>query len=268
MDEERDPEDRPPVTDLHDLLTAVAAGETSVAAAEAALAGYATGEAGRFDAARRSRTGVPEAILGEGKTPAEVVDLAVTAVETTDRALATRVDPEAAAAVREQFADRPATVDYDDRGRVLTVRTPDSEPPAVDAVVGVVTAGTADAVPAAEAAAVLREMGVAVDRVEDVGVAGIARLFDRLPDLRATDALVVAAGREGALPTVVAGLVDVPVVGLPVSVGYGHGGDGEAALAGMLQSCTPLSVVNVDAGFVAGAQAGLVARAVARARDE
>jgi NCAIR mutase (PurE)-related protein len=80
--------------------------------------------------------------------------------------------------------------------------------------------------------------------------------------LRELDVLVVAAGREGALPTVVAGLVDVPVIGLPVSTGYGHGGDGEAALAGMLQSCTALSVVNIDAGFTAGAQAGLVARAV------
>ena len=80
--------------------------------------------------------------------------------------------------------------------------------------------------------------------------------------------LVVAAGREGALPTVVAGLVDTPVVGLPVSSGYGHGGEGEAALSGMLQSCTVLSVVNVDAGFVAGAQAGLVARAVGAARSD
>jgi hypothetical protein len=79
---------------------------------------------------------------------------------------------------------------------------------------------------------------------------------------------VVAAGREAALPTVVAGLVDVPVVGLPVSTGYGHGGDGEAALSGMLQSCTPLTVVNVDAGFTAGSQAGLVARALDRARAE
>ena len=109
-------------------------------------------------------------------------------------------------------------------------------------------------------------MGATVERVDDVGVAGIHRLFDALDRIRAADVLVVAAGREGALPTVVAGLVDVPLIGLPVSTGYGHGGDGEAALLGMLQSCTPLTVVNVDAGFVAGAQAGLVARAVSRAR--
>jgi NCAIR mutase (PurE)-related protein len=99
-------------------------------------------------------------------------------------------------------------------------------------------------------------------------VAAITRLTDRVEELRELDVLVVAAGREGALPTVVAGLIDVPVIGLPVSTGYGHGGDGEAALAGMLQSCTALSVVNVDAGFTAGAQAGLLARAVSAARRE
>jgi NCAIR mutase (PurE)-related protein len=91
-------------------------------------------------------------------------------------------------------------------------------------------------------------------------------LLDRLDALRDADVLVVAAGREGALPTVVAGLVDVPLIGLPVSTGYGHGGHGEAALAGMLQSCSPITVVNIDAGFTAGAQAGLVARSIATAR--
>jgi NCAIR mutase (PurE)-related protein len=101
-----------------------------------------------------------------------------------------------------------------------------------------------------------------------VGVAHLGRVVDELAAIRAADVAVVAAGREGALPTVVAGLVDTPVVGLPVSSGYGFGGDGEAALLGMLQSCTVLSVVNVDAGFTAGAQAALVARAVAAARSD
>jgi hypothetical protein len=110
-------------------------------------------------------------------------------------------------------------------------------------------------------------MGATVERIDDVGVAGIARMVDRLPDLRDADVLVVAAGREGALPTVVAGLVDVPVIGLPTSIGYGHGGDGEAAIKGLLQSCTALSVVNVDAGFTAGAQAGLIARQIDAARS-
>jgi hypothetical protein len=109
-------------------------------------------------------------------------------------------------------------------------------------------------------------MGAEVYRVDDVGIASLTRTIDRLDELREQDVLIVAAGREGALPTVIAGLVDVPLIGLPVSTGYGHGGEGEAALSGMLQSCTALTVVNVDAGFTAGTQAGLVARRVADAR--
>jgi hypothetical protein len=254
------------VTDLRALLDRVAAGETSPAEAEARIAGYATTDAGRFDAARESRRGVPEAVLAEGKTPAETADLALTALETTGRALVTRASDDHAAAVRETVpAD--ATVDRDPRARTVVVRAADFDPPAVDATVAVVAAGTADAPVAGEAAVAARAAGARVDRVSDVGVASLARLLDALPTLRAADVLVVAAGREGALPTVVAGLVDTPVVGVPVSTGYGHGGDGEAALAGLLQSCAVLSVVNVDAGYVAGTQAGLVARAVGRARE-
>jgi len=257
---------------MRETLEALAAGELGVEAAAAELAGYAETDdgSGRFDAAREERTGIPEAVLASGKTPAEVADLVATAVETSGHALATRVDADDATAVLDRLdADHPdAGVDHDGRADVLVVHGDDYEPPTLDASVGVVTAGTSDAVPAGEAAAVLREMGASVDRVEDVGVAGIDRLFDQLDRLREQDVLVVAAGREGALPTVVAGLVDVPVVGLPVSTGYGHGGEGEAALSGMLQSCTPLTVVNIDAGFTAGAQAGLVARGLDRARSE
>jgi NCAIR mutase (PurE)-related protein len=251
---------------MRNILERVADGELSPAAAEAELRGYATGEAGRFDAAREDRTGIPEGIIADGKTNTEVAALAVAAVETTGRALVTRAGEPTATAVRETLAaERPdATVDHDSRIGTVVAHDTEFERPVVDATVGVVTAGTSDAVPAGEAAVVAREMGATVDRVDDVGVAGIHRLFDALDDLRAADVLVVAAGREGALPTVVAGLVDAPVIGLPVSTGYGHGGDGEAALLGMLQSCTPLAVVNVDAGFVAGAQAGLIARAIGR----
>ncbi|TKX56263.1 hypothetical protein EXE44_15790, partial [Halorubrum sp. SS7] len=107
-----------------------------------------------------------------------------------------------------------------------------------------------------------------VDRVDDVGVANLDRILDQVDRVREADAVVVAAGREGALPTVVAGLVDAPVIAAPVSTGYGVGGEGVAALEGALQSCSVLTTVNVDAGFVAGAQAGLIARAVDAARAE
>jgi NCAIR mutase (PurE)-related protein len=249
---------------MRELLEAVAAGEVSPAAAEARLSGYATGDAGRFDAARETRRGVPEAILGDGKTPDEAASLAETAVETSGRAIVTRTTLDQQDAIRERLADDhpDAELSVADRSGVVVAHAPDFEPPDLDATVRTVTGGTSDAIPAGEAAAVAREMGATVERIEDVGVAALTRIVDQLDRLRSADVLVVAAGREGALPTVVAGLVNTPVIGLPVSTGYGYGGEGEAALAGMLQSCSVLSVVNIDAGFVAGAQAGLIARAI------
>ncbi|MFC5971755.1 nickel pincer cofactor biosynthesis protein LarB [Halomarina salina] len=254
---------------MRDILDSVAAGDLSPSEAEARLRGYATTGAGRFDAGRESRTGVPEAILVDGKTASEVVDLAVTAVETTGRAFCTRVDRTTAETVTDHLDDDwpETTVDYDDRAQTLVAHTPAFDVPALDADVGVVTAGTADAAAAGEAATTVSEMGARVTRVSDVGVAGLHRLLDALDGLREMDVLVVAAGREGALPTVLAGLVDVPIIGLPVASGYGHGGEGEAALLGMLQSCAPITVVNVGAGYAAGVQAGLVARSVDSARS-
>ncbi|MGM0591873.1 MAG: nickel pincer cofactor biosynthesis protein LarB [Halobacteriota archaeon] len=251
---------------MREILEAVAAGDLSPAAAEARLAGYATTEAGRFDAARETRRGVPEAILAEGKTPGETAELARAAVETTGRAVVTRVSDDHVDALVDCLDD--AEIDRDERARTLVAHDPSFDPPALDSTVVIVTAGTSDAAVAGEAAVIVREMGATVERIDDVGVAHLGRMLDQVERIRNADVAVVVAGREGALPTVVAGLVDTPVVGLPVSTGYGFGGDGEAALAGMLQSCTVLSVVNVDAGFVAGAQAALIARAVDAARKE
>jgi NCAIR mutase (PurE)-related protein len=251
---------------MREVLDAVARGDLSPSEAEARLAGYATTDAGRFDAARETRRGVPEAVLAEGKTPEEVATLAEAAIETTGRVLVTRVDDDDVAAVTDGLSD--ATVEYDERARTLVVHAPEFDPPSVSATVAVVTAGTSDATAAGEASVLAREIGATIERVDDVGVAHLGRILDNLDTLRAADVAIVAAGREGALPTVVAGLVDTPVIGLPVSTGYGFGGDGEAALGGMLQSCTALSVVNVDSGFTAGVQAGLIARAVGAARDD
>lgn len=255
---------------MRETLCALAAGDISIATAEARLAGYASGETGRFDAAREERSGIPEAVFAEGKSPEAVAELVALAVETTGRGIATRVDSETADVVKAHLvtAQPDTEIEFDEHTGVLRAAAPSYGPPELDSTVGIVTAGTVDAGPAGEAAAIIREMGAIVKQYDDVGVAGIHRLFDELDALKKADVLVVAAGREGALPTVVAGLVDVPVIGLPVSSGYGYGGDGEAALAGMLQSCTVMTVVNIDAGFVAGAQAGLLARALDAARGE
>jgi NCAIR mutase (PurE)-related protein len=251
---------------MRDILDAVAGGDLSPAEAEARLVGYATTGAGRFDAARERRRGIPEAVLADGKTPAEVASMAMAALETTGRVLITRADGVHVAAVTDDLpAD--AAVDHDERARTLVVHAPDFDPPELDATVVVVTAGTSDAEAAGEAAVLARAVGATVERIDDVGVAHLGRIVDHLDALRAADVAVVAAGREGALPTVVAGLIDTPVIGLPVSTGYGYGGDGESALASMLQSCTVLSAVNIDDGFTAGAQAGLIARAIDAARD-
>lgn len=251
---------------MRETLAAVAAGELTPAEAEARIRGYTTISDGdrsaRFDAARQGRRGVPEGILAEGKTAAEVAAVTERAVETTGRAVVTRVDDTTADRVREAVtATHPnATVERDERARTVVVHAADFEPPSVDGTVAVVAAGLADAHAAGEAAVIAREAGPTVERYDDVGVANLDRALDVVPALREADAVVVAAGREGALPTVIAGRLDTPVIGLPVSAGYGAGGDGHAALLGLLQSCTVLSVVNVDAGFVAGAQAALIAR--------
>lgn len=253
---------------MRELLEAVADGELSPDAAESQLRGYVTSEAGRFDTARTQRAGVPEVILATGKTTTEVVTLVETSLNGTGRALVTRADSTVTAAIEDRYDDElDTTVVVDDRARTVIVQDAGFENPELDATVGVVTAGTSDAMPAGEAATILRAMGASVDRVDDIGVASLDRTLDQVPRLREQDALIVAAGREGALPTVLAGLVDVPLIGLPISTGYGHGGDGKAALLGMLQSCTALSVVNIDAGFTAGVQAGLIARQFDKIRE-
>jgi NCAIR mutase (PurE)-related proteins len=251
-------------TDTRAVLEALAAGEISVAEAESRIAGYATTAAGRFDADRERRRGIPEAVLAEGKRPAETAALATTALETTGRAVVTRADSAHAAAVLDAVgaAAPDASIDHDETTRTVVVHAAGFEPPSLDATVTVVAGGTADAPVAGEAAVVAREIGATVDRIADVGVANLDRVLDQLDRIREADVVVVAAGREGALSTVLAGLVAAPVIAVPVSAGYGAGGAGTAALYGALQSCTVLTTVNVDAGFVAGAQAGLIARAV------
>lgn len=253
---------------MRDVLEALAAGELTPREAESRLRGYVTGPAGRYDAARPDRRGVPEAILGSGKTPDEAADLAASAIETTGHTLVTRADDTTRAAVSErlgEYVDDDA-ICVDDRARLVVAHR--DPPPDVDATVSIVTGGTADRQAAREAVVTVETMGPAVFLVEDVGVAALDRLLDVRPRLDEADVVVVAAGREGALPTVVAGLVATPVIALPVASGYGSGGDGGAALAGALQSCTVLTTVNIGAGFVAGAQAGLIATAIAQARAD
>ena len=213
------------------------------------------GDFARLDTARASRTGDPEVVFGQGKTPLQVVDILGTLhAAHPDRAvLATRL---AEASLDAVVAAHPEAV-VDAVARAVTLGP---LPPPVGRV-AVVSAGTADAPVAAEAALTVRVHGAGVVPVSDVGVSGLHRVLAARDELAAADCLVVVAGMEGALPSVVGGLVGVPLVAVPTSIGYGASFGGVAALLAMLNSCAPgVTVVNIDNGFGAGVFAARVAR--------
>lgn len=249
---------------------------------QAALAAFATtappvaavGDYARLDPERLARAGTPEVIYAAGKTPEQVVAIARRLVAERGRAIASRLTGEQFAALRD-FADQTSDIIIERRDGCPTalLRRRDASITPTGGQVGILTAGTSDLPAADEARVMAEEMGCQVSLVCDVGVAGIHRLFEPLRAMLAdgAGALIVAAGMDGALPSVVAGLSPAPVIGLPTSIGYGAGGGGVAALLSMLQSCAPgLAVVNIDNGIGAGAMAALIANGAARGpgRDE
>ena len=250
-------------SEVEALLRDVAAGSVAVeAAVETLAAGPMNGSVdlgfARVDTHRGLRTGDPEVVFAAGKSADQTVAILAELARQDGRrpALATRLPDDALAAVREAFPD--ARVDEVARAAAV------GPLPEGRGTVCVVAAGTSDAPVAAEAAFVARAFGATVDRVDDVGVAGIHRLMAVRDRLDAADCLVVVAGMEGALPSVVGGLTGVPLVAVPTSVGYGTSYGGLAALLAMLNSCAPGVVVcNIDNGFGAGVFAARVARRAA-----
>ena len=192
-------------------------------------------------------------VFGQGKTPAQIASIAATVLTRSDRLLVTRASKDAFSATKERLDD----AEYDELARCIVVdRREDS---AGMPGVAVLCAGTSDLPVATEAAITAELIGCQVERISDVGVAGLHRLLDHLPKLRECRALVVVAGMEGALPSVVGGLVDIPIIAVPTSVGYGASFGGLAALLGMLNSCAPgVAVVNIDNGFGAGYLAAMI----------
>jgi NCAIR mutase (PurE)-related protein len=222
----------------------------------------------RIDSDRQTRTGIPEVILAEHKTVDQVSQAAQRILETADAVIITRVRDDQLEVLRAVLGEQFEFWN-DCRGRVIAASKCGTQPPKTGGRIGIVAAGTSDIGASIEATVMAQQMGCEVFTVTDVGVAGLHRLVAPLRDLmaREPDAIVVAAGMDGALPSVVAGLVDVPVIGLPVSTGYGLGGDGVAALYSMLQACAPgLAVVNIDNGVGAGSMAALIANRAAQAR--
>ncbi len=231
------------------LLDAFARGELSrdqvlrrFQATPVAALGFAT-----VDLHRELRQGCPEVVFGAGKTPSQVTAIAQKIVKASGRALVTRITEAHARAVRRRF---PKAVHHD-TARLLTIGAP--PPDRGEGLVAVVCAGTSDLPVAEEAALTAEFLGARVRRVFDVGVAGLHRLLARLPEIQEARVIVVVAGMEAALPSVLGGLVARPLIGVPTSVGYGSNLGGFTALLGMLNSCASgLTVVNIDNGFGAG----------------
>lgn len=222
----------------------------------------------QLDFDRHHRKGVPEIVLADRKTVEQSLAIAEAFLERNGRAILSRVPPELEKALIERYGQDGFEWYRASRTAILRRGV---YPQPNGGRVAIFTAGTSDQPVAEEAAIVCREMGCQVSTYYDVGVAGLHRLFGPLRqalEVEDVDVIIVAAGMDGALPSVVSGLVDVPVIGLPTSVGYGLGGRGEAALLSMLQTCAPgLAVVNIDNGVGAGATAALIAIRAAKGRQ-
>ena len=220
----------------------------------------------RTDTTRKQRTGAPEIVFGEGKSNAQIVAACRALLVMNPRVIVSRIDRERVDQVAESFGD--VEIQQPFSGSTFVMVRDAAEPVAAAGRIAILTAGTSDLAAAGEAATVATELGCDVTLIADVGIAGLHRLVQPLRSLTSNGvtALIVAAGMDGALPTVVAGLVDVPVIGLPTSVGYGIASGGSAALTTMLASCAPgLAVVNIDNGVGAAVFAARIVRAIAAA---
>jgi NCAIR mutase (PurE)-related protein len=249
---------------LKKLLADVRSGRLSIAKAEERLRHFPLVDMGfaTLDAQRALRRGFPETVFGPGKTVEQIVTIVSRLHAAGQTALVTRVGPEAHAAV----SSRHPKAEYHAAARALVLRAGPKRR-GRDGVV-LVTAGTTDIGVAEEAALTAELMGERVHRIYDVGIAGLHRLLSHHETLTKANVIVAVAGMEGALPSVVAGLVDCPVVAVPTSVGYGAGSGGFAALFAMLNSCSPgVAVVNIDNGHGAGCLASLINRRCRRSKS-
>ena len=251
----------PPNSNLNDVLVRYKRGELSLDDAAEEIDGLRLERVGEFaciDLGRAVRCGMPEVVLAEGKTPDQLAEIAIRHAEAAGRCVVTRISTGQVTRVQESARSRGFTCEHRKEGRVLVLSKGEA-PKLTGGIVAIITAGTSDIGVAEEAKIIAEEMGCIVRTAYDVGAAGIHRLFPALKPLLDADTFIVCAGREGTLPAIVAGLVDKPVIGVPVSTGYGYMGEGRAALASMLQSCSVIAVVNIDSGFTAGAFAARIA---------
>lgn len=244
---------------LTDLLHLVSQGELGIDQALAQLRRLPLEvlDCARIDHHRALRTGMPEAIFGENKTAEQLIEIFAALLRTGSVALATRVSADKAEAVCAQIAH----LHYHPTARILLGNEDRLPAAAGRGTVVIVTAGTSDLPVAEEARLTLHSCGHTVNSIHDAGVAGIHRILAHADELQQATVVIVVAGMEGALPSVVAGMTAAPVIGVPTSIGYGTGAGGYAALLGMLNSCSPgLAVVNIDNGFGAACMAAAINR--------
>jgi NCAIR mutase (PurE)-related protein len=220
-----------------------------------------------LDFAREARKGVPEVVYAAVKSDDQVMSIVQAFLDQTGHAIISRLRARTTERLQQEFGEYH--IDLRRRARAAAIHAPNYVRPQTGGQIGIVTAGTADTPTAEEARLIAEEMGCSVATLYDVGVAGLHRLLNSFGDLMAHDpsALIVCAGMDAALASVVAGLADVPVIGVPTSTGYGVGGKGRAALLAMLQTCSPgLVVTNTENGIGAGVTAAMIANRVAAAR--
>lgn len=244
-------------SEIEEILASHAEGKISIADATRALKNlsYENIEYARIDHARAARQGFPEVIFGAGKTREQIVGIFEKLVARSPNVLITRTDADTFGEIRNSFTE----AEWHESARLIRVFRDKTELGVGE--IAVVTAGTSDIPVAEEAALVAETMGNTVKRIWDAGVAGIHRILSEREILQNSRVVIVAAGMEGALPSVVGGLVKVPVIAVPTSIGYGASFGGIAALLGMLNSCASnVSVVNIDNGFGAGFVASLINR--------
>ena len=243
--------------ELEKLLKEVSEGKISTEEALEKLKNFPYTDLGfaRIDHHREIRTGYPEIIYCSGKTSGQVMEIFRVMAQKENNVIGTRASREMYDAIKARL---PETV-YFDKARIISYQK--KKPDCPESNIAVITAGTSD-IPVAEEAAVTAELlGNKVIRIYDVGVAGIHRLVDKLPEIRSCSVIIVIAGMEGALASVVGGLVDKPVIAVPTSVGYGASFEGLSALLAMLTSCSAgVTVVNIDNGFGAGFSASMINR--------
>ncbi len=259
---------------MHEILEQIRKGKLSIKEAEKLLREHFLDvyQIARLDLHREHRTGVPEMVIAEDKTDEHIEMITEKMLENNGRVIITRLTDERAQSLKKKLVKKKIgkkiNIYYHKDGRVCIIRDKKFKPLQFGGKVGIMTAGTSDIPIAEEARIILEELGCKTTIANDVGVSGAHRLVEPLKKMvrENVDALIVLAGREGALPTLVAGLVDIPVIGVPISTGYGIKGKGETALYAMLQSCSPVVVVNIDAGFTAAAVAARIATRAAQKR--